>query len=113
MLPQVHYRALDGQRRQVCVDDQKARELLLHHLRYSGGVGLAKAHEHHHDAVLELPQSGERFVGNANILGWRQQYPAHERRSTSPSRSRPGCRSSRVDSQGTPSKRTGCPKVGL
>jgi hypothetical protein len=59
------------------VDYQKARVLLLHHLRYSGGVDLAKAHEHHHhDAVLEFPQSGERFVGKANILGWREQYPA-------------------------------------
>jgi hypothetical protein len=38
------------------VDYQKARELLLHHLRYSGGVDLAKAHEgHHDDAVLEFP----------------------------------------------------------
>jgi hypothetical protein len=41
---------------EVCVDYQKARELLLHHLRYSGGVDLAKAHEaHHDDAVLEFP----------------------------------------------------------
>jgi hypothetical protein len=46
------------------VDYQKARELLLHHLRYSGGVDLAKAHQaHHDDAVMEFPQSGERFVG--------------------------------------------------
>jgi hypothetical protein len=59
------------------VDYEKARELLLHHLRYSGGVDLDKAHEiHHDDAVLEFPQSGERFVGKANILGFRKQYPA-------------------------------------
>jgi hypothetical protein len=59
------------------VDYEKARELLVHHLRYSGGVDLARAHQtHHHDAVLEFPQSGERFVGKANILGFRQRYPA-------------------------------------
>jgi hypothetical protein len=67
--------AVDGG--EVCVDYEKARELLLHHLRYSGGVDLDKAHEiHHDDAVLEFPQSGERFVGKANILGFRKQYPA-------------------------------------
>ena len=59
------------------MDYEKARELLVHHLRYSGGVDLAGAHEtHHDDAVLEFPQSGERFVGKANILGFRQRYPA-------------------------------------
>jgi hypothetical protein len=28
------------------------------------------------DAVLEFPQSGERFVGVANLKGWRRGYPA-------------------------------------
>jgi len=28
------------------------------------------------DAVLEFPQSGERFVGKQNFLEWRKQYPA-------------------------------------
>jgi hypothetical protein len=28
------------------------------------------------DALLEFPQSGERFRGKANIQGWREQYPA-------------------------------------
>jgi hypothetical protein len=31
---------------------------------------------YHDDAVLEFPQSGERFAGRANIQGWRQRYPA-------------------------------------
>jgi hypothetical protein len=31
---------------------------------------------YHDDAVLEFPQSGERFEGKANILPWRKQYPA-------------------------------------
>jgi hypothetical protein len=28
------------------------------------------------DAVLEFPQSGERFVGVANLREWRSNYPA-------------------------------------
>ncbi|HKX68421.1 MAG TPA: nuclear transport factor 2 family protein, partial [Intrasporangium sp.] len=31
---------------------------------------------YHDDAVLEFPQSGERFRGKANIQGWRQHYHA-------------------------------------
>jgi hypothetical protein len=54
---------------------EQARETFLHHLRYSG-VDNVKAHEiYHDDAVLEFPQSGERFVGKANMMGFRAQYP--------------------------------------
>jgi hypothetical protein len=31
---------------------------------------------YHEDAVLEFPQSGERFEGTANFREWRSQYPA-------------------------------------
>lgn len=31
---------------------------------------------YHDDAVLEFPQSGERFVGVANLREWRSNYPA-------------------------------------
>ncbi|MGH3346021.1 MAG: nuclear transport factor 2 family protein [Nocardioides sp.] len=35
------------------------------------------AHEiYHEDAVLEFPQSGERFEGVENFREWRRQYPA-------------------------------------
>jgi hypothetical protein len=35
------------------------------------------AHEMYHgDAVLEFPQSGERFVGVENLREWRSNYPA-------------------------------------
>lgn len=35
------------------------------------------AHDlYHPDAVLEFPQSGERFEGVENFLEWRRQYPA-------------------------------------
>jgi hypothetical protein len=54
----------------------EVREMFLHHLRYSG-ADEAKAHEiYHDDAILEFPQSGERFVGKANMQGFRSRYPA-------------------------------------
>jgi hypothetical protein len=54
---------------------EEARDALLHHLTYSG-ADEDKAHEiYHDDAVLEFPQSGERFVGKANMKGFRAQYP--------------------------------------
>jgi hypothetical protein len=31
---------------------------------------------YHDDAVLEFPQSGERFVGVENFREWRRDYPA-------------------------------------
>jgi hypothetical protein len=31
---------------------------------------------YHDDAVLEFPQSGERFVGVENLREWRSNYPA-------------------------------------
>ena len=31
---------------------------------------------YHEDAVLEFPQSGERFVGVENFREWRSNYPA-------------------------------------
>src|SRR5580765_4521882 len=35
------------------------------------------SHEmYHDDAVLEFPQSGERFEGVANFKEWRSRYPA-------------------------------------
>jgi hypothetical protein len=36
-----------------------------------------RAHEiYYGDAVVELPQSGERFEGVDNFTEWRRQYPA-------------------------------------
>ena len=35
------------------------------------------SHEiYHEDAILEFPQSQERFIGKENFLSWRKQYPA-------------------------------------
>jgi SnoaL-like domain len=42
------------------------------------GADVDRAHEiYHDDAVLEFPQSGERFEGVENFREWRRQYPAH------------------------------------
>lgn len=45
--------------------------------QFQPGRDLDKTHElYHDDAVLEFPQSGERFVGKASFLVWRKQYQA-------------------------------------
>lgn len=41
------------------------------------GADVDLAHEiYHGDAVLEFPQSGERFEGVDNFTEWRRRYPA-------------------------------------
>jgi hypothetical protein len=41
------------------------------------GRDIDVAHEiYHDDAVLEFPQSGERFEGVPNFKEWRRRYPA-------------------------------------
>ena len=49
---------------------------LQHHWEYSGKDEDAAHEIYHDDAVLEFPQSGERFEGVANFREWRRQYPA-------------------------------------
>lgn len=44
------------------------------------GADVDHAHEiYHDDAVLEFPQSGERFEGVDNFTEWRRRYPAEVR----------------------------------
>jgi len=57
-------------------DDDK-RALIQRYLAASG-VDQDVSHEiYHDDAVLEFPQSGERFEGVDNFREWRRQYPAN------------------------------------
>jgi hypothetical protein len=43
----------------------------------NAGADEDAAHEiYHDDAVLEFPQSGERFEGVQNFKEWRERYPA-------------------------------------
>ena len=58
------------------MDDATIRQALVRHWEYEG-LDYDKSHEiYHDDAVLEFPQSGERFIGKANFLTWRRKYPA-------------------------------------
>jgi hypothetical protein len=55
----------------------EVRELLVYQWTHTGGPNEARASEvYHDDALLEFPQSGERFRGKQNITAWRAQYPA-------------------------------------
>jgi len=57
------------------MDDNAVRTALVR--QFEDGRDIDEAHEiYHDDAVLEFPQSGERFIGKANFLTWRKQYPA-------------------------------------
>ena len=50
--------------------------LLREHWQYEG-IDYDRSHElYHDDAVLEFPQSGERFIGKDSFLTWRRRYPA-------------------------------------
>jgi hypothetical protein len=56
------------------MDEQAAREVMK---QYLFEADRDVAHEiYHEDAVLEFPQSGERFEGVDNFREWRKQYPA-------------------------------------
>jgi SnoaL-like domain len=57
-------------------DQSTVRRLVEQYFEYAGAE-VDRAHEiYHDDAVLEFPQSGERFEGVANFSEWRRQYPA-------------------------------------
>ncbi len=58
------------------MDEAMVRAQLERHWEYAGS-DQDIAHEiYHDDAVLEFPQSGERFVGVENFREWRRAYPA-------------------------------------
>jgi hypothetical protein len=70
----------------MMLDEADLLRALQRHWEYSG-KDEDVAHEiYHDDAVLEFPQSGERFEGVENFREWRRQYPAslkfHTRRIT-------------------------------
>ncbi|HEX2397947.1 MAG TPA: nuclear transport factor 2 family protein [Solirubrobacteraceae bacterium] len=60
--------------------DQAARlEVVQRYFEYAGADVDRAAEIYHDDAVLEFPQSGERFEGVANFTEWRRKYPADVR----------------------------------
>lgn len=56
------------------MDAETVRAMLEQH--FAGDPELSHA-MYHDDAVLEFPQSGERFVGVENLREWRNSYPAN------------------------------------
>jgi SnoaL-like protein len=58
------------------MDDTERRAALERHWEYSGRDEDIAHEIYHDDAVLEFPQSGERFVGVENFREWRRNYPA-------------------------------------
>ncbi len=58
------------------MDEPALRAALIRHWEYSGRDEDVAHEIYHDDAVLEFPQSGERFEGVENFREWRRQYPA-------------------------------------
>jgi hypothetical protein len=57
-------------------DDASLRAALLRHWEYAASDQDITHEIYAEDAVLEFPQSGERFEGVANFREWRRIYPA-------------------------------------
>jgi SnoaL-like domain len=55
------------------MDATTVRAMLEQH--FAGGDPDVSHAMYHDDAVLEFPQSGERFVGVENLRAWRTNYP--------------------------------------
>jgi hypothetical protein len=58
------------------VDEAERRAQIRRFWEYTGRDQDVSHEIYHEDAVLEFPQSGERFEGVANFKEWRSQYPA-------------------------------------
>jgi SnoaL-like domain len=60
-------------------DDATIRAAIVRYLG-AGGDDRETAHDiYHDDAILEFPQSGERFIGRKTIREWRERYPSSTR----------------------------------
>jgi hypothetical protein len=58
------------------MDAKQIQAMLEQHFEYAAGDP-GRAHAMYtEDAVLEFPQSGERFAGIENMREWRSNYPA-------------------------------------
>ena len=61
------------------VDQSVLLDKVQRYFEYAG-ADVDRAHEiYHDDAILEFPQSGERFEGVNSFTEWRGQYPAEVR----------------------------------
>ncbi|HKA84724.1 MAG TPA: nuclear transport factor 2 family protein [Acidimicrobiales bacterium] len=57
------------------MDPETVRAMLLRNLGQGADDPVGSHDMYDDDAVLEFPQSGERFEGVANIREWRGRYP--------------------------------------
>jgi hypothetical protein len=57
------------------MDAETIRAMLLRNLGKAADDPVGSHEMYDDDAVLEFPQSGERFEGVANIREWRSRYP--------------------------------------
>jgi hypothetical protein len=57
------------------VDEATVRAALRGYWQYAPSDQDIAHAIYHDDAVLEFPQSQERFVGKANFIAWRRIYP--------------------------------------
>lgn len=68
------------------LDEAELLRALHRHWEHAGRDEDVSHEIYHDDAVLEFPQSGERFEGVENFREWRRQYPTtlrfHARRIT-------------------------------
>jgi len=63
-------------RRNRMLKEEELLRQLKRHWEFSGRDEDISHEIYREDAVLEFPQSGERFEGVANFREWRRQYPA-------------------------------------
>jgi hypothetical protein len=59
----------------VRVDEATVKDMLTQHFELASSDPERAHAMYHEDAVLEFPQSGERFVGVENMKEWRAAYP--------------------------------------
>ena len=58
------------------MDEAAVRELFARHWEFAAHDQDIAHEMYHDDAILEFPQSGERFDGVHNFREWRRMYPA-------------------------------------
>lgn len=59
------------------MDGETVQAMLRQHFENAGSDPELAHAMYHEDAVLEFPQSGERFEGLGNFREWRSSYPAN------------------------------------
>lgn len=56
--------------------EAEIRRLLARHWEFAGSDQNIAHEIYHDDAILEFPQSGERFIGKKKFQAFREKYPA-------------------------------------